>query len=65
MVFATKCAMDKTKKSTDNEIRKIALQMDSIEKFNGDNMEHLDGKSDEECEQIIAVLNLFDHYNKD
>jgi len=42
--------LDKTKKSTDNDIRKIALEMDSIEKFNGFNDEHLEGKSEEECE---------------
>ena len=65
MIFATKCMLDKTKKSTDNDIRKIALEMDSIEKFNGINDEYLEGKSEEECEQIIAVINLFDQYNED
>ena len=38
MVFATKLILDKTKKSTDNEIRKIASNMETIEKFDENNM---------------------------
>jgi Ca2+-binding EF-hand superfamily protein len=33
MVFATKILLDKSKKSSDNEIRKIASQMECIENF--------------------------------
>ena len=65
MVFATKLLLDKTKKSTDNEIRRVAEKMESIEKFNCDNEIHRRGKSEEDCELIIAVTNLFDQYNSD
>ena len=59
MVFATKLILDKTKKSTDNEIRKIASNMETIEKFDEKNAIHLVGKSEEEIEQIIAVNEMF------
>ena len=55
--------LDKTKKSTDNEIRQVAAQMESIEKFNGDNKFHMIGKSEIDIEQIISVAKMFDQYN--
>jgi hypothetical protein len=65
MVFATKLLLDKTKKSTDSEIRKIALIMETVEKFDHKNKIHLIGKSEQEIIQILAVSNMFLQYNED
>ena len=42
MVFATKCLVEKAKKSTDNEIRKIASQMAYMENYD-ENSEDVKG----------------------
>ena len=39
--------------------------METIENYDAMNEYHLIGKSDKECEQIVAMTNLFDQYNTD